>query len=79
MVVSVLFRIDQNGHSEVVDSGPAVVVDGQLPAESGIVTHASKDLDGELWRWLSWDARSTQLPPESLQRRDFRRHRPSNS
>ena len=34
---------------------PAVVVDadGQLHAESGIITHAGEDLGGELWRWLS--------------------------
>ena len=60
--MSVLFRIDQNGHIEVVDGGPAPAVtvdaDGQLHAESGIITHAGEDPDGELWRWLSQDARS---------------------
>ena len=57
MAVSVLFRIDGNGHIEVVDGGPAPAVsvdaDRQLHAESGIITHAGEDLDGELWRWLS--------------------------
>ena len=58
MAVSVLFRIDQRGHIEVVDSGPAPAVvidtDGQLHAESRIITHAGEDLDGnDLWRWLS--------------------------
>ena len=57
MAVSVLFRIDQNGHIKVLDGGPAPAVtvdaDGQLHAESGIITHAGEDLDGELWRWLS--------------------------
>ena len=55
MAVSVLFRTDHNGRIKVVDGGPplAVVVDGQLHAESGIVTYAGEDLDGELWRWLS--------------------------
>ena len=57
MAVSVLFRIDRNGSIEVVDDGPtpAVVVgaDGQLHAETGTITHAGEDLDGELWRWLS--------------------------
>ena len=57
MAVSVLFRIDGNGHIKVVDGGPAPAVpvdaDGQLHAESGIITHAGEDLDGELWRWLS--------------------------
>ena len=57
MAVSVLFRIDQNGHVEVLDGGPlpAVTVDadGQLHTESGIVTYAGEDLNGELWRWLS--------------------------
>ncbi len=57
MAVSVLFHIDGNGHVQVVDDGPTpdVVVDadGQLHAESGIITHAGEDLDGELWRWLS--------------------------
>ena len=57
MAVSVLFRIDGNGKIEVVDDGPspAVVVDadGQLHAESGIITYAGEDLDGDLWRWLS--------------------------
>ena len=40
-----LFRIDQSG------PGPAVVVDadGQLHAESGIITHASEDLYGDVW------------------------------
>ena len=55
--MSVLFRIDGNGNIEVVDDGPsqAVVVDadGQLHAESGIITYAGEDLDGDLWRWLS--------------------------
>ena len=55
--MSVLFRIDQSGHVEVVDGGPAPAVvvddDGQLHAESGIVTYAGEDLDGELSRWLS--------------------------
>ena len=57
VAVSVLFRIDQNGRIEVVDDGPApaVTVDdaGQLHAESGIITHAGEDPDGDLWRWLS--------------------------
>ena len=52
-----LFRIDQNGHIEVLDNGPdpAVTIDadGQLHATSGIITHAGEDLDGDLWRWLS--------------------------
>ena len=56
MAVSVLFRIDGSGHIKVLDGGPApaVVVDaaGQLHAESGIVTHAGEDLDGELRHWL---------------------------
>ena len=42
MAVSVLFRIAQSGQIEVVDGGPAPAVavddDGQLHAESGIVT-----------------------------------------
>ena len=57
MAMSVLFRIDDNGNIEVVDDGPApdVVVDtdGQLHAETGIITHAGEDPNGELWRWLS--------------------------
>ena len=57
MAVSVLFRIDRNGNIEVVDDGPApavvVAADGQLHADTGIITHAGEDLDGELWRWLS--------------------------
>ena len=57
MAVNVLFRIDQNGHIQVEDSGPAPAVvvdaDGQLHAETGIITHAGEDPDGELWRWLS--------------------------
>ena len=58
MAVSVLFRIDQRGHIEVADGGPAPAVvvdtDGQLHAESGIITLAGEDLDGyDLWRWLS--------------------------
>ena len=57
VAVSVLFRIDQNGHIEVVDDGPAPAVvvnaDGQLHAESGMITHAGEGLDGDLWRWLS--------------------------
>ena len=57
MAVSVLFRIDGNGNIEVVDDGPAPAVtidaDGQLHTETGIITHAGEDLDGELWRWLS--------------------------
>ena len=57
MAVSVLFRIDENGHVEVVDDGPAPAVvvdnDGQLQAEYGIITHAGEDPDGDLWRWLS--------------------------
>ena len=57
MAVSVLFRIDGNGHIEVVDGGPApaVVVDAdrQLHAENGVITHAGEDPDRELWRWLS--------------------------
>ena len=57
MAVSVLFRIDQNGHVEVLDGGPAPAVtvdaDRQLHTESGIITYAGEDLDGELWRWLS--------------------------
>ena len=57
MAVSVLFRIDGNGHIEVVDGGPdpAVVVDAdrQLHTENGVITHAGEGLDGELWRWLS--------------------------
>ena len=57
MAVNVLFRIDQNGHIQVEDNGPApdVTVDtnGQLHTESGIITHAGEDLGGELWRWLS--------------------------
>ena len=57
MAVSVLFRIDGNGHIEVVDGGPAPAVvldaDRQLHAENGVITHAGEDLDGELWRWLS--------------------------
>ena len=57
MAVSVLFRINQNGHIEVLDGGPApdVVVntDRQLHAESGIITHAGEDPDGELWCWPS--------------------------
>ena len=47
MAVSVLFRIDGNGNIEVVDA------DGQLHAESGIITYAGQDPDRELWRWLS--------------------------
>ena len=57
MAASVLFRIDQNGQIEVVDNGPAPAVtvdaDGELHTESGIITHADEDLDGDLWRWLS--------------------------
>ena len=57
MAVSVLFRIDQNGHIQVVAGGPSpavtVAADGQLHAETGIITHAGEDPDGELWRWLS--------------------------
>ena len=57
MAVSVLFRIDGNGNIEVVDDGPSPAVtvdaDGQLHAESGIITYAGEDLDGDLWRWLS--------------------------
>ena len=57
MAVSVLFRIDGSGHIQVVDGGPAPAVtvddDGQLHTESGIVTYAGEDLDGELWHWLS--------------------------
>ena len=57
MAVNVLFRIDQNGHIQVVASGPAPAVtvdaDGQLHTETGIITHAGEDPDGELWRWLS--------------------------
>ena len=57
MAASVLFRIDQNGQIEVVDNGPAPAVtvdaDGELHTESGIITHAGEDLDGDLWRWLS--------------------------
>ena len=58
MAVSVLFRIDGRGHIEVVDGGPAPAVvidtDGQLHAESGIITHAGEDLDNnDLWRWRS--------------------------
>ena len=57
MAVRVLFRIDGSGHIEVVDGGPAPAVvvdtDGQLHAESGIVTYADEDLDGDdRWRWL---------------------------
>ena len=55
--MSVLFRIDESGNIKVVDGGPAPAVtvdaDGQLHAESGIITHAGEDPDGELWRWLS--------------------------
>ena len=55
--MSVLFRINGSGHIQVVDGGPdpALVVDddGQLHAESRIVTYAGEDLNGELWRWLS--------------------------
>lgn len=51
MAVSVLFRIDENGHVEVLDSGPAPAVvvdsDGQLHAASGTITYAGEDLDGE--------------------------------
>ena len=65
MVVSVLFCIDQNGHIEVVDSGPAPAVtvdtDGQLHAETGINTHTGEDQDGELWRWLSKDTRPARF------------------
>ena len=65
MVVSVLFRIDQNGHIEVVDSGPAPAVtvdtDGHLHAETGIITHAGEDQDGELWRWLPKDTRPARF------------------
>ena len=43
--------------SKVLDGGPApdVVVntDRQLHAESGIITHAGEDPDGELWCWPS--------------------------
>ena len=57
MAVSVLFRIDQSGHIEVLAGGPSPAVtvnaDGQQHAESGIITHAGEDPDGELWRWLS--------------------------
>ena len=56
MAVSVLFRIDGSGHIQVVDGGPAPAVtvnDGQLHTESGTVTYAGEDLDGELWHWLS--------------------------
>ena len=57
MAVSVLFRINQNGHIEVLDGGPAPDVvadtDRQLHAESGIITHAGEDPNGELWCWLS--------------------------
>ena len=42
MAVSVLFRIDRSGHIEVLDDGPpphvVVDADGQLHAESGIIT-----------------------------------------
>ena len=54
--MSVLSRIDQSAHIEVADGGPAPVVvvdaDGQLHAQSGIITHADEGLD-DLWRRLS--------------------------
>ena len=57
MAVSVLFHVDDDGNIEVVDNGPppdvVVDADGQLQAETGIITYAGEDLDGELWRWLS--------------------------
>ena len=58
MAASALFRIDQTGNIEVVDGGPAPAVtvdaDGQMHAESGIITYAGEDLNGEeLWRWLT--------------------------
>ena len=47
MAQSVLFRIDGNGNIEVADDGPApdviVDADGQLHAETGIITHAGED------------------------------------
>ena len=58
MAVSALFRIYQNGRVEVVDGGPTpavvIVIDGQLHAESGIITHTGEDLGRSLLRrWLS--------------------------
>ena len=50
--MNVLFRIDQNGHIQVVASSPSpagtVATDGQLHTEPGIITHAGEDPDGEL-------------------------------
>ena len=47
MAASVLFRVDGNGTIEVVDDGPAPYVivdaDGQLHAETGIITHAGEN------------------------------------
>ena len=57
MAVSVLFRIDGNGHIEVVDGGPApapaVATTDSYTPENGVITHAGEDPHGELWRWLS--------------------------
>ena len=57
MAMSVLFRIDRDGNIEVLDNGPTPPVrvdnDGQLHAETGNITYAGEDLNGELWRWLS--------------------------
>lgn len=55
--VSVLFRIGESASIEVVrgDTDPAVTVDaeGQLHAESEVITYAGEDLDGDLRLWLS--------------------------
>ena len=56
-VAGVLFRLHESGHIEVVEGGaaPPATVDtnGQIRAKSGTITHAGKDLGGDLWRWSS--------------------------
>ncbi len=48
--MNVLSRIDRSGHIQVVAGGPSPAVtvdaDGQLHAETGIITYAGEDLDG---------------------------------
>ena len=57
MAASVLSRIDQNGHIEVLDGGPTPAVtvdtDGRLHTGSGVIPHAGENLERELRRWLS--------------------------
>lgn len=57
MAVSVLFRIDRNGHIGEVDDGPVqlrpLTRTGSYTLESAVITHAGEDLGGDLWRWLS--------------------------